>query len=91
MRKLPIAVAMLVALAAHASATQLSTAADEGLQHPGERHGWRCSKDLHEFMPERRDCRDERASLHQRQAVRQFLHRDGQGLPEIKSRVCSNL
>lgn len=31
--------------------TQPSTAANEGLQHPGERHDRRRPQELHEFMP----------------------------------------
>jgi hypothetical protein len=43
--------------------TQLSTAANEGLQRPGKRHDRERPKAIYEFLSQRRNRRD-KASLH---------------------------
>ena len=60
--------------------THLSATANEGLQHTGERDERRCSEAVYEHLLERWRGGNERAALHQGKAVRQFLHRHGQGL-----------
>jgi hypothetical protein len=63
--------------------TQPPTAANEGLQHASERYDRRRPEAVYEFLSERRFRRDQRAALHQRQALRQLLHRHGQGMSQI--------
>jgi hypothetical protein len=62
-----------------------SATADEGLQYAGKRHDRRRPKAVHEFLPQRTSRRNERASLHQGETVREFLHRPRQGLPQMKA------
>ena len=83
MRKYLVAIAVLATLGIPASAQPPSAAKNEGLQHAGERHERRCPEAVHEHLPKRRRCRSERTALHQGKAVRQFLHRHGQGLPQV--------
>jgi hypothetical protein len=42
-------------------------------------------------LPKRRRGRNQRAALHQGEAVRQFLHRAEQGLPQIEARRANRL
>jgi hypothetical protein len=62
-----------------------SATANEGLQYAGKRHDRRRPKAVHEFLPQRTSRRNERASLHQGETVREFLHRPRQGLPQMKA------
>jgi class 3 adenylate cyclase len=58
---------------------------NEGLQHASERDERRCPQAVYEHPPKRWRGRTERAALHKGKAVRQFLHRHGQGLPQVGS------
>jgi hypothetical protein len=46
---------------------------------------YRCPQAVYEHLPKRWRGRTERAALHKGKAVRQFLHRHGQGLPQVGS------
>jgi hypothetical protein len=76
--------AVLVALVAPASA-QLTSQQQrmKDCQHAGERHDRRRPQAVYEFVSERRLSRHPRTALHQREALRQLLHRDGQGVPQV--------
>ena len=76
MRKNLIGVALLAALAMPASAQLNPQQQNDRVQCLGERHTERRSQDFYEHLPKRRLCRNQEAELRQRQAVRQFLHRD---------------
>ena len=85
MRKYLIAVAMLVTLSGSVSAQlnpqqqRMKDCNTQASGMSGER-----AQAVHEFMPKRVCRRHKEGELRQRQAMREFLHRQGQGLSQVK-------